>query len=67
MAQHENAQMAHLTLQMLKRVELKGSEVPAFVEINNWLQAMVPPMSPAPAPTDATGMENPAVPPETQR
>ena len=31
-------ELATSTLELLKRVDIKGGEVPAFVAINNWLQ-----------------------------
>ena len=61
------SELAKLALEMLKRVDLKGSEVPAYVEVNNWLNSKVHPGPVATAVPDATGMENPAVPPETQQ
>ena len=31
------SELAKLAFEFLKRVDLKGSEVPAYVEVNNWL------------------------------
>lgn len=33
----DERQLANLTLQFLKNCPLKGADVPAFVEVNNWL------------------------------
>ena len=39
----DEQQLAAATLELLKRVDLKGAEVGAFVEINNWLQTKTQP------------------------
>ena len=36
-----NQELAKMTLEFMKRVDLKGDEVPAFVAVNNWLQDML--------------------------
>ena len=35
-----NQELAKMTLEFMKRVDLKGEEVPAYVAVNNWLQDM---------------------------
>ena len=37
----DEQRMAELTLEFLKRSELKGSEVGAYVEVNNWLTSIM--------------------------
>lgn len=32
------AEFAKMTLEFMRRVQLQGAEVRAFVEVNNWLQ-----------------------------
>lgn len=39
---NNETQMASLALRLLERVDLKGSEVPAFVAISNWLNSKIP-------------------------
>ena len=36
-----NAQLAQAALQFINRAQIQGQEVPAFVEVHNWLQAQV--------------------------
>ena len=36
-----NAQLAQAALQFINRAQITGQEVPAFVEVHNWLQAQV--------------------------
>lgn len=34
-------ELARMALELLSRAQLTGKEVPAFVEVNNWLQDLV--------------------------
>lgn len=48
-----DADLAALALQLIERVDLKGSEVPSFVAVSNWLtaiceEAQITEVSPAP-------------------
>jgi hypothetical protein len=36
-------QLAKITLELLKRVDLKGEEVPAYVQVVNWLDTIANP------------------------
>ena len=48
--QPSEAEMAQATLNLLRRVDLKGDEVPFFVQVHNWLQSKVP-LNPGTIPT----------------
>ena len=40
-------QLVRATLDLVKRCNISGAEVPVYVEINNWLQSMLPQAAPA--------------------
>ena len=54
----QEGQMASATMELLKRCDIKGGDVPAFVQLHNWLQGKVDaagaevPTEAAPAPAD---------------
>ena len=58
----QQKRLANAALELLKRVTLKGDEVPMFVTVNNWLTSMT---SPIPEATPAKQETPPPVPPAT--
>lgn len=44
---NDEKELAKAALELLKRTDIKGGEVPVFVAVNNWLQALIDGTPPA--------------------